>query len=587
MGPHRARPSSSVPFFIACGCVVLATVWAYMPALSGPFVFDDMVEIARNGSTARLWPPTVPMFEGGKLPHRPLPYLSFAINRAIHGLDTRGYHLVNLAIHLANGWLIGWLVARGSQRAAPARFDAATARWLGLAVAAIWLLHPLCTQAVAYIYQRMESLGAMAILGTLACFEKSLESARPSRWRAAAVASSAAGMACKETVVVAPLLVLLYDLLIVHGGDFGGWRKSCRLSWRLYAALAATWLVLAGVVCLQSSRYSEFRDADNGAAAVGSMLYLLNQCPVLLHYLRLSIWPAGLCLDHDWPVNRSWIGLLPTFAAITAVFAVAIGIARRFPGIAFLMLGWFLLLAPTSSVIPVADLCVEHRMYLPLAMFVTLAVLALDAAASWIAAGGRRTALLVAGAAAVALPLVVATHTRAADYASRIGIWQDTVLKAPHNPRAWLSVGWIVLGSGDERRAETLIGEALKRRPDYADALFQMGNAVRSRDPAAAVEWYRRSLAIRPDEINCRNNLAALLGMRNDPSAEDHLRVVLTADPNNVEALCNYGNLLLGRGEIDAARGLFAKAVALNPADELARRNLQAVGATRRPAAQP
>jgi len=586
MGSQHARPSASVPFLIACGGVILATVWAYMPALSGPFVFDDLVEIALNPSMARLWPPTVPMFEGGKLPHRPLPYLSFAIDRAIHGLDTRGYHLVNLAIHLANGWLIGWLVARGSQRAAPARWDAASARWLGLAVAAIWLLHPLCTQAVAYIYQRMESLGAMAILGTLACFEKSLDSARPSRWRAAAVAASAAGMACKETAVVAPLLVLLYDLLIVHGGDFGSWRKTWRFSRSFHAALAATWLVLAGVIFSQAGRYSEFRDGSE-AAAVGSGLYLLNQCPVLLHYLKLALWPASLCLDHDWPVNRSWIGLLPMFAAITAVFAVAIGIARRFPGIAFLMLGWFLLLAPTSSLIPVADLCVEHRMYLPLAMLVTLVVLALDAAASTMAGGGRRTALLVGCAAAMALPLLMATQMRAGDYASRIGIWQDTVIKAPNNPRAWLSVGWIVLGSGDEIRAETLIGEALKRRPDYADALFQMGNAVRSRDPSAAVEWYRRSLAIRPDEINCRNNLAALLGMRNDPSAEDHLRVVLATDPNNVEALCNYGNLLLGRGEIDAARGLFAKAVALNPADEIARRNLQAVGATRRPAAQP
>ena len=91
---------------------VILTCFAYLPSLTGDFLFDDLSEIVGNPAIRELWPPWRSMFQGGELPHRPLPYYSFAINYAAGGADPFGYRVVNLAIHLVNGWLLWNVVER-------------------------------------------------------------------------------------------------------------------------------------------------------------------------------------------------------------------------------------------------------------------------------------------------------------------------------------------------------------------------------------------------------------------------------------------------------------------------------------------
>jgi len=540
---------------------MLLTVAAYRPALSGPFVLDDIVDIAHNPALTTLWPPTVPMREGGRLPHRPLPYYSFALNRAVHGLDPWGYHAVNLAIHLANGCLLAWLTTAAARRAS-ARPHAPHAAWLGAATGAVWLVHPLCTQAVAYVYQRMEIMAALAILATLCCFERGLRSPRRWGWWGAAGVASGLGMACKETAVVAPVLVLLYDGLLVARP----WRVP-RRRLAVHGLLFATWIVL-GIVVWDQHRvrgYAEFE-----GSALPPIGYLLNQPAVILHYLRLAAWPAGLCFDHHWQPAGSALAVLPACAVVAAAAAATAVAAWRGRAWAFLPAASFTLLAPTSSVMPVVDLCAEHRMYLPLATVVAGAAIAVHRLA------GLRT--LAVASACVAGALTAATAERCRLYGSREALWRDCIAKAPANPRAWECLGQAALDAGDRSAAEAAIGEALRLDPGHAPALLLMGNVLRDRDPDAAIGWFRRALAARPRDVATLNNLGALLGMRGDPRAESLVREALRLDPRNVEAHSNLANLALARGSVEEAREWFARAHALDPADPVAARNLAAVG---------
>ena len=191
---------------------------AYSNSFCGVFVFDDRLEIVKNPALERLWPPGGAMFGGQTMPARPLPYYTFAINYALHGTKVWGYHAVNLAIHLAAGLVLFGIVRRTLRMPrVPSRY-AAAADGLALAAALLWVVHPLQTESVTYIYQRMESLMGLFYLLTLYCFLHSAASPRPWLWLGAAVLCCAAGMDSKEVMVTAPLLVLWYDRVFVARG---------------------------------------------------------------------------------------------------------------------------------------------------------------------------------------------------------------------------------------------------------------------------------------------------------------------------------------------------------------------------------
>lgn len=204
-----------------------------------------------------------------------------------------------------------------------------------------------------------------------------------------------------------------------------------------------------------------------------------------------------------------------------------------------------------------------------------------------VAMGLVATIVTVAATGLLAIVLAWATHARIDLYRSRPALWGDTVAKVPENPRAWVCLGRALLDAGNSEAAERAIAEALRLAPDSCDAILQLGNAVRDRDPAGALALYRRAVAADPRNLAARTNLAAMLGMRGDPEAEAHLRAVLAADAWNVEALSNYGSLCLTRGDVPAARQWFGRAAALAPGDPIVRRNLEIVIAAEAAAARP
>ncbi|MFN9368558.1 MAG: tetratricopeptide repeat protein [Planctomycetia bacterium] len=581
MDSRKTNNRSADPVAAAAGVATLLVAAvvcaAYAPAMRGEFLFDDLSEIVTNPAVRTVWPPTRSMFSGGELPHRPLPYFTFAVNHALGGLEPFGYHVFNVVVHLANGWLLWWVVSWTLARRGMGRPDAeprADAGTVAAIAAAVWLLHPIQTEAVSYVYQRIEVLAATAAFGTLATFLAAVD-AEGTRQRllvAASVACAAAGMACKEWFVVVPPLILLFDLLVVGGP----WRQVLvRRGW-WHAALAATWLVLAAVVVSQRGLYSEF--AADASGLQHRHLYLVNQPAVILWYLTLLVVPVGQSLDHGMPLATGWWLAAPCLVLAGALAACLIAF-RRHAAAAWLGLAFFLLLAPTSSIQPVHDACVEHRMYLP------SAPLAVAFACGLAGVCGRRgwgRGPQVGLAIGICAARAVVTFNRNAIYATPRAAWADAVAKSPPSSRARARLATERSRDQQHDEAIAIAREAVALRPtgtvEHAALAAALLNAGRDAEAAAVC---RQGLAAAGGPGGWRDPVARrreiYLGMAldrgGDPAGRRLLAEAVRADPDSLVAREQLARALV-RDEPRQAAELYRQLVSVTPRDPQLRYDL-------------
>jgi protein O-mannosyl-transferase len=528
--------------------IAALTCLAYLNSFAGDFVFDDVPEIALNPAMEQLFPPWEAMFRGQKAPARPLPYLSFAIDTNLWGRRPFGYHITNLVVHvvaalaffdLARLTLLSpRLRDRWGSRAVP----------LALVIAALWAVHPLHTQAVTYIYQRIESMAGMFCLVSLWAFARAEAANWSWRWLGVSVAACAAAMASKENAVVLPLLVLLYDWLFSPTQNAQAWRADVWQRRHFYAAMASTWLILAAVMASQASEYQEF-----GTAKRSPLTYALTQPGVIMHYLRLSFWPIGQCLDYSgWTaVDAITPTQLPAYMAIAAIVMLTVfGTLHRHPAA---WLGVFFLgtLAPTSSVMPVEAFVNEHRMYLPLAAVVAAVVLGMVEACRRLAprCAGQpvdneqrlmRTAWIAA--VSVTILLVLLTHARNRLYFSAAAIWNDVLDHDPGNYRALWRFADMMDRNGDEASAFQLADRALDRKPS-CDVYGALAAAHLSQgDYAGAEQRCRRGLerqraALPADDravLSATGDLATALRLQGKVAEAENLCTAVIMDMRRV-----------------------------------------------------
>jgi len=397
----RPLPKSGLASTVLLAIVLAgAAGWAYSTSFPGVFVLDDKFGIVDNPNIKALWPLTRAMWAPPEMPvsGRPVASLTLVINYALTPTDVRdvmtpggpgappemaerflrnvwGYHFFNLTLHVFAALALFGVVRRTllSDRLRP-RF-AADSTALAFIVSLGWLVHPLLTDAVTYVVQRTEVLMGLFYLLTLYCAiragERTLPVVRRKWWMAAAIAACALGMGSKQTMIGAPLMVWLWDWLFGPDARDGARASDERnLRWRLYAGLAATWVILGALVAAERWPHSIGFNREGWTP----WTYLLTQTGVIVHYLRLSLVPSPLVLDYDgWPMARSVLEVAPHAAFLTLLLgATVFAIVRRqpwgFPG------GWFFAtLAPSSSVLPLAtEVAAERRMYLPLAALVAV-----------------------------------------------------------------------------------------------------------------------------------------------------------------------------------------------------------------------
>lgn len=622
---------------------LVLTLAAYLPSIRGGFIWDDLSEIADNPAIRTLLPPWRPMFAGGELPHRPVPYLTFAMNYAVGRLataagilsaplDTLPFHAVSVAIHLLNGWLLYGVVHRllspglhscphaddpvtsapGFHGRGPTR-GATTERLFAWLVATLWLAHPLQSQAVSYIYQRIELLAACASLATLVAFLRATTAVRPLPWVAAAVGTCVIGMASKEWVVVVPLVVLLADRAFVASS----WHDLLAGRGAWHAALVATIPIAFVIVAAQRTRYPEA-----GFTAWQAFVYAVNQPAIILWYLSRLVLPGGLSLDHGGvlrtdPFGRdAWL-LVPALIALACATWAARTFSRR-PTAAFAILAFLLLLAPTSSVVPVQDACVEHRMYLASAIPITAAVVAVGGR---LAAAGGLSLLPIAGLV-IATVLAGITAARNTVYRSALEVWQDAVVKNggsarslsrlgaelsrldrhaeairaceaavdknPANPVSFAALAAAFLNAGRPADAERVCraglgaaGPVTESRGSFADPVVDRlsmyrGVALDRMDDPAGEPLLRMAVARRPDSLAAREHLARCLLKTNPRESAAVWATLADETPGDAYVLFNLGSAV-ARFEPERAIDILRRAIAVDPCNADACNNLGGV----------
>jgi tetratricopeptide (TPR) repeat protein len=548
-------PGLGIGLMIAAGAIA-----AYAHTFSVPLLFDDKPSIVddpaiRNLGTA-LWPSVYSTAFG-----RPVLSLSLAINYAVSGTDPWSYHAVNLAIHILAGLALFGVVRRTlAPRYRP------SAAVLAFSVALLWTLHPLQTESVTYVIQRAESLMGLFYLFTLYCFIRGAGTGGRNRhlWFVLCVASCAAGMATKEVMASAPLVLLLYDRTFVGGG----FHEALRRRKALYAALASTWLILFLLVLSTHGR-NGIVGFDTG---VTWPRYALTQVPAVAHYLRLCFWPHPLIFDYGMAFSNPSFRLLPSAILVVGLMAATLWALVKMPGVGFLGASFFAILGPSSSIIPIAsEPMAEHRMYLPLISVVTLAVLGIHRRL-------RSATLFICLALAACLGFATARRNRV--YASEEAIWSATVSSRPENYRAHNNLG-NALSNLPGRLDDAIVQfeEALRLDPDYAAAHYNLGNALSNKAGRLdeAIVQYEKALRLKPDYAEAHNNLGnAFLHVpgRLDDAITQY-QETLRVNPDYVDAHYNLGNALLGKpGRLDEAIAQFEEALRVKPGYAEAHNNL-------------
>ena len=544
--------------------VVAAGLLAYCNSFTGPFIFDDEPSILENPTIRHLWP----VWQALSPPHkseitvdgRPIINLSLAVNYALGGYNVWGYHTLNLAVHILAGLALLGVVRRTLLQPRLREQFGAVANELALAVAVLWTVHPLQTESVTYVIQRCELLMGLFCLLTLYCFIRGVESARPRAWCGLCVAACALGMVSKEVMVAAPLIVLLYDRVFLASSFRELWRRRTAL----YVGLAATWLILAVLVVKTHHANTGF-----GIKDLTPWDYLKTEAGVIVHYLRLCLWPRPLVIDYsDWPITRLLKDSLVPGIVVAGLLGATAWAFRHRSRMAFLGAWFFLILAPTSSILPsLGEVAAERRMYLPLAAVIVLVVMGIHALA------GRRSMPVFLG---LAVGLGFLTVQRNQDYRSSIAIWGDTVAKRPGNLRAHYNLGVALSHVG---RFEEAIGhyeQALRFAPDDAEAQNNWGVCLSGLGKMQeAIAHYEQALRLKPDYAEAHNNLGLTLSqIGRIEDAIGHYEQALRIKPDYSIAHFNLGIAFGQTGRVQEEIEQYQQALRINPAYAKAHRNL-------------
>jgi len=548
-------PRSVIPGWIPGAAIALAAAAAYAGSFAGAFVYDDPRSILEN-PTLRHWATAFRPPPGGlTVSGRPLLNASLALNYAVSGGGVWSYHALNLLIHAAAGLALFGLLRRTLARTGPA-----------FAIALLWTVHPLASESVLYAVQRAESLMGLFYLLTLYAFARG--------WPIRSVLCCLLGMATKEVMVTAPLMVLLYDRAFVAGSFGEAWRRRRRY----YLALAATWILLAGLVLGAGNRGG----TAGWGVGVSVWAYGLTQFQAVARYLFLAVWPHPLVIDYGTFWVRRAGEILP-YAALVAPLAAATLWALLRPGppgsprraLGFAGAWFFGILAPTSLTPGTIQMIVEHRAYLPLAAVLAVLVLAGERIGRAVL-GARARWALPAAAGLLAVAAAAATARRARAYASPLALWTDTAARRPGNSIAQNNLGRALFAAGRRPEAEARYVRALQLDPDNPEARYNLANLMAADGRLGEAEvQYRQVLRLRPAMFEARNNLGLALVKAGRPAeAIAEFRETVRLAPGSFEGHCNLADALAQTGGLAESVDEYRRALALEPGSAVAHENL-------------
>jgi Flp pilus assembly protein TadD len=562
-------------FAICSLCAII-----YSGTLNTPFIFDDTPNIEKNSFIRLRNLDLKKLYEAAfksPCPTRPLANISFALNYYFRRYDVTGYHAGNIIIHMINGILVYFIVlailtqiSRAGEKKilTSPEFTKPAIAWF---TALLFSSHPLQTQSVTYIVQRMNSMAVMFyLLAFLLYTYGRLSRAGWRRWSfySGCLISWLMAIGSKEIAVTLPLILFLYEWYFVQD-----------LSTKWLKRHIKHFLVPLVCLCLFAFIYLEGNPFEKILASYQSRDFTmleraLTQFRVLIFYISLMLYPhpSRLSLIHEFTIAQSLFEPLSTLFSLMAVIGLiglAIYTARGKKLISFCILWFFINLAIESSIIGL-EMIFEHRLYLPMFGFALTITCVLFEFLS-----ERRVF-----ASVISIFIIVcfgtATYERNRIWQNRVTFWSDAVSKAPLSPRAHNNLGLALM---DQKRLEEAMGqfsEALRIYPDHAEARNNLGIALlRMGRHKEAVRHLSEALRIQPDMPDAHNNLGFVL--MDQGRVEESIRHFLKAlqiQPYMSDAHFNLGTALKRQGRIKQAMHHFRKALQIQPDHADAHNNL-------------
>ena len=583
--------------------IALLAILSYSNTFNAAFLFDDYDYIIGNNKNFMIesyWPPHGTRY---------FTYLSFALNYMAGGMDVRGYHAVNLAIHIANGSLV-YILARQLMKSPRLSTSALPAFHIAALAALLFTAHPVQTEAVTYISQRFASLATLFYLSAVVLYLKwrlSEQGAARSVFYALSLVCVYAAQMTKEFSFTLPFVILSIEFAFFSGPQV---RRLTNLIPFLFAMAVIPFMLFGpdiGHGVGSSVRSAQLRDLQIFSAHD----YLMTQFRVIVTYLRLLALPIGQNLEHDYPLYRSILhpAVLVSFLFLLSLFIGAVCLFARFlrGGSGYLaliatgVLWFFTTISVESSIVPIKDVIFEHRLYLPGAGAAIAA-----SAVIFLLFGLSKSPRAVrngfaASIATLVLPLALATYERNKVWQNGVTLYEDAVAKSPEKERVRYNLAWSYHLSGDidkavaayyddlrldpdKQKAHYNLGKIFMDRREYGRAKRHFGEAARidptdayayynlaslylfENDIDNAIKFYTKSVEAMPQYENANYNLALVLARKGDyEGAEYYLRTVLALNPSNADAIINLGRVYASKGERAKAREAFGMAIQARP----------------------
>lgn len=537
--------------------VILVLFELYGPAIHGPFVFDDRYlpyGLPGFAETAALknWVGT----------NRPVLMLSYWLNYHMFGPDPYSFHVMNLFLHFATSFLVAACTLRLLTKSG---MDDETCKWMSWFAGAVFLLHPLQSETVAYVASRSDGLSVFFFFAAFAMFLYRKPGDIGFIDSAPVLVLFGAACLTKEHAAVLPALLLLTDYFFNRPYSLQGARKN----WRLYLPIAV--IGAAGVMFIY---YFVLRRADTAGFGMKDFTwyqYFFTQCRALWFYMLLFVAPVGQNLDYDFPISHTIFehGAIVFLAGLLTVIYVAWRYRKAYPLASYGFFAYLILMAPTSSFVPIMDPFVERRLYLPMFGLLLIAIEAI-----------RRLKLtkpaLGASMAALLLLYCFATRSRNQVWSSSVALWTDTVSKSPNKVRPHLQLAYAYQyeqGNCPEAVNQYAIAAKLER-PDYRALLDSALASDCAGNTGVGIQQLERA-----SKLEATAHVYSQLGMllAKEKRTDDALQALDKAeklDPAFDVTYAYRGNIYLSRDDRPKAVEQYTRALSINKSNVVAQRGL-------------
>lgn len=533
----------------------------YENTLEGDFIYDDEIivetEVIHANTLSQV--PAVLFSEGSVSMDRKFGMLSFAINYYFNRLDPYGYHLVNMIIHLLNGFVLYLMVRLTLKMPMFNKPVRDKAELIALAGSLLWLVHPVQTQAVTYIIQRFTSMAALFFLLSLLFY---VHARLKTDWKRfvfyfLAILSGLIALGTKQISATLPVVILLYEIFFLKGIHLGWNRKSI-------TTIAGIILVMAGLSYIFLSTESlatlmeKFRDRG-----LTPWENLLTEARVLVYYISLLIFPhpSRLRLDYDIVVSRGLFTPPTTIISIiilSALFGLALWKAEKNALLSFAILWFFVNLLIESTILPL-DLVYEHRLYVP-----SMALLVYTAGS--LAVIQDKTFKSTSFITLISIIFLFSYWTRERNYVwqDSVTLWKDNVKKSPNKARVRGNLGMAYIEARDFENALKQTKKAIELEPDMMGAYLNLSAIYMNhyKDYKKAEQSLKELLKRYPNNEAAIHNLGIIkLRQKNFPAAIKHLKKVLEKEKDSPLVYYNLSAAYINNNDYENALSALTTAV--------------------------